>query len=455
MRFEVELCILCITQEVISVSSTRSEGFVTAIQRIERDKRIITHIPIPSTRYRNRFSSTLSTQSFRPSSTSDGILVNQSHKGETLTYGSECNPQSDNPDTGILSCGIGSYCMESGDSALGGKCKMDMLMKDHPMSASSRRSLKQSNAFHFFNGTNSPTNSYHYGNNSIKNSNNNSNSNNTQGYLNSTGLSPKSFCSGNNTYRNLECDCSGINFMTQTGSLYCFGFTPYCLPPPQDNACLSAISLSVIFRPGGSYYLEECYTFVTPRPVVLCYAFDSEVPGMLQRCSVDTQTCNSCRNMKDGRGTTKSACFEFNCSNTMLMLTGGGRDAIGTCRNNDTHPIIGSLNITNAMNQTYNHSTMAPTMTTTKTTTTTTPTMVIDPNKTHVPSNQTPFPSIVGPSQPIGMDPTPAPTFKPTKTASASVSITSSTIHCYGIQSFFLIITNTIAITIAVSILLT
>ena len=33
-----------------------------------------------------------------------------------------CDPESDEPDVGVLSCGVGSYCVESDESKIGGFC---------------------------------------------------------------------------------------------------------------------------------------------------------------------------------------------------------------------------------------------------------------------------------------------------------------------------------------------
>jgi hypothetical protein len=55
--------------------------------------------------------------------TSGGYLKNtQNSNSKSPKDFQECDPESDEPDVGVLSCGAGRYCVESDESKIGGFC---------------------------------------------------------------------------------------------------------------------------------------------------------------------------------------------------------------------------------------------------------------------------------------------------------------------------------------------
>ena len=237
---------------------------------------------------------------------SAGILVN-AKSDESIFVPKECNPKSDDPDVGILSCGRDGLCIEIDGSGLGGIC-ID--------SIDSYRPLIPRRRFLHLNGADISS-TYQYYHNASK------------------VISPDYFC-----YTGTFCDCSGIDNVTKKGSLSCdSGF--YCFKP-ENTTCFSTSRLSATFRENGSYYFQQCYSFVSPESLELCYFFNSTVSGGLTSCTVDNVTCNACNS-----GYGNVTCLYFDCSNTAAKSRGGGISNKGKCINAYIFPPSPTQSVTN------------------------------------------------------------------------------------------------------------
>jgi hypothetical protein len=214
---------------------------------------------------------------------------------ETQKVLEECDPY---PDTGILSCGPGRYCIESAllpitidgtdeETSLGGIC-----VDETPNLANQHRLL--------------------------------------QG-VNETSLIDDiaELCSGNTTNNDeyVSCDCVDIDVEAYSGSVSC-SYTPLCGDLP--NICQSNITfcysmtydLTVEAQYEGTGTL--CYNFTSPETFEYCYGVVYAGSPEPESCTMQAfgEQCNSCgfTQVTYPGDDTPQDCLEFDCSNTQLGL---------------------------------------------------------------------------------------------------------------------------------------
>ena len=161
----------------------------------------------------------------------------------------ECNPNSEDPDVGILSCGDRQFCEESPNSKLGGVC--------YTIVATRELSSSQRNTSYFCNNTH-------------------------QQYL--------------------HCDCTNLNETTNAGTItcahpyHCNGCPPYC----------SSYNLQVAFSSAENASIGvACLYLMTPYAVKVCYSYAYGTGACVYAINgVDCQFCNStyfdCTNIPHG-----------------------------------------------------------------------------------------------------------------------------------------------------------
>ena len=149
----------------------------------------------------------------------------------------ECDPESFDPDVGILSCGIGQYCMETANSNLGGICSFNT----SPVAAQDRTLTTQ----------------------------------------------PILPCSSSFPY---HCDCNGFDTNTFAGSVNCT-MTPLSCVDCSDYC----FSLDVHFEFQSSHNISSiayCYNFRKPYHSVLCYHLNPNTYTCAY--TINGVACSSC-----------------------------------------------------------------------------------------------------------------------------------------------------------------
>jgi hypothetical protein len=185
----------------------------------------------------------------------------------------ECNPAHEGADTGILSCGSGRYCLESGASTLGGYCATVEIS----------RKLQENN------------------NTLIENL--------------------FEICYGENAFAG--CTCEGVNVQQYVGSISCV-YSPECITVP--NACAEnqtfcysqTYDLTVTAEYSGS--AKQCYNFESPKVMSYCYSLTIPADGSGDFCEieVDGTKCNSCASIEQLYEGEYATCTQFDCSNTNI-----------------------------------------------------------------------------------------------------------------------------------------
>eukprot|EP00339_Tiarina_fusa_P018568 CAMPEP_0117085048 /NCGR_PEP_ID=MMETSP0472-20121206/59824_1 /TAXON_ID=693140 ORGANISM="Tiarina fusus, Strain LIS" /NCGR_SAMPLE_ID=MMETSP0472 /ASSEMBLY_ACC=CAM_ASM_000603 /LENGTH=403 /DNA_ID=CAMNT_0004814219 /DNA_START=84 /DNA_END=1295 /DNA_ORIENTATION=- len=168
----------------------------------------------------------------------------------------ECDPNSEDTDVGILSCGLGRYCMESSGSELGGLCVLESVDRELQYDANAT----------------------------------------FPGICNAT--DPE--------YDYFDCDCSYFDPVTYTGSISCASGL-VCF---DDLGEICYAATYYIASDGANYTTLGCYYFVTPYPQLVCTAYGSDYADV-GGCAIlfNDDICNSCQVSYDG-------CTQFDCSNT-------------------------------------------------------------------------------------------------------------------------------------------
>lgn len=163
---------------------------------------------------------------------------------------SECDP-----DVGLLSCGFGQYCSASADSKLGGTC-----VPFHDIN----RKLQV--------GDGNETTSFNF-----------------------------EYCDPNSSYYGIyDCDCSGWDLETSTGTLNCKS-AEVC-PENCEDTCYTA---ELYFTTDGQQYSAvACYDVTKPYAQRACLGYSSD---MTCEISIDDTSCTSCM------VNTTSYCFDDEC----------------------------------------------------------------------------------------------------------------------------------------------
>ena len=165
----------------------------------------------------------------RVSNGQDGILKNINKEQPT---GKACDPTSNDPDIGILSCPPRQFCVESSSSNLGGVCA----------SVQQDRSLTAQAALPCIDA------SFPY-----------------------------------------TCDCQNFDTTTFSGPLkcvvnpyYCVGCTDYCM----------AVDVNFVFDSFNVSSVTYCYYFKKPYQIDLCYTYDAQAGTCVY--TVNGVNCNAC-----------------------------------------------------------------------------------------------------------------------------------------------------------------
>jgi hypothetical protein len=198
----------------------------------------------------------------------------QKQKEELL----ECDPESDEVDVGVLSCGVGRYCVESDESKKGGYCvsnldEMDRGLQDDPAS------LFVSLSSLFCN-----TDAYYYD------------------VCNCTNADPEAYT--------LEVDCARPEECTE--------FTSDC--GVNVTSC-TTYDFSFSLSGPGSYGIYRCIEDSLPYAQKTCYQSFSYGSGVAESCliSVNDEDCISCAVSADTEG---DSCYVFDCTNTLSRRAG-------------------------------------------------------------------------------------------------------------------------------------
>ena len=160
----------------------------------------------------------------------------------------ECDPSSEDPDVGILSCGTSNYCQPIAESKLGGIC-----------TAVSRNLAKKGGYYN-----------YNY------------------------------ICYSSNPR---FCDCSQFDNATRTGKANCYSIN-YTCPVGCSDICVSE-NTTVTFQNGTILLYHGCYYFTKPYKVTFCYWYYPASPDCVYKINgVACNKCNStyfdCTNIPNG-----------------------------------------------------------------------------------------------------------------------------------------------------------
>jgi hypothetical protein len=145
----------------------------------------------------------------------------------------KCNPNSSDADIGILSCGIGKYCMEDHAYDLGGVCVDSAVKLDRKL---------QEGDFSYF-------------------------------------------CDEDFIF---DCDCSEFDLSTGVGTIDCL--ETYCFDYPLDTTCAS-VSFNYNIYADGNVTNTYCYDFFQPYEQRVCYSYTSQGDCTI---SFDGEMCDSC-----------------------------------------------------------------------------------------------------------------------------------------------------------------
>jgi hypothetical protein len=198
------------------------------------------------------------------------VLQNSAAKSTVV----DCDPRSSDPDVGILSCGVGRYCMESQDHDLGGICT------DESTAVGDHRDLQVLDVDAIV-----------------------------------------SLCDPSSPiYEIYDCDCTNWNDANSTGFFECVLFEGFCFDPPANTVCTNTL-LAADFASDSTYTVSYCYDFFQPYDQSVCFNYNSA-----GACSIDfnDMTCNSCQQiyLNNVETLTGESCLEFDCTNTDGMHEG-------------------------------------------------------------------------------------------------------------------------------------
>jgi hypothetical protein len=205
---------------------------------------------------------------------SRGYLKNTPNSEENFQ---QCDPEAEDADVGVLSCGVGRYCVESGDSKMGGYCVSTPDELD--------RSL--------------------------------------QGAATLLNNVYASFCSDGSEF-SAQCNCTNYDPTAYTLDVMCMeteecnSYTSICAI--NVTSCIS-YDFTISVTAPGTYATERCFEDSEPYVQRTCYGSVAVADGLNDECiiSVDDVECNSC--VFDDRCDS----YAFDCTNT------GAKRAGSTC----------------------------------------------------------------------------------------------------------------------------
>lgn len=187
----------------------------------------------------------------------------------------ECDPESEDADVGVLSCGAGSYCIESENSKKGGYC----LSSPDEIDRNLQESFFDSVYFAFCD-----SDSLYYDT------------------CNCTGADPEAYtldvaCARSDACGEIESQC-GVNVT----SCVSYGFYLTMTGP-------------------GAYVVDRCFEDSLPYQQKTCYQTTSYGNRDVEGCtiSVDDEECLSCQLSTNADG---DDCYIFDCTNTFVKRAG-------------------------------------------------------------------------------------------------------------------------------------
>jgi hypothetical protein len=194
----------------------------------------------------------------------------------------ECDPASSDADVGLLSCGMGNYCMESQGSNLGGFCVESPMAFD--------RDLQDGISENY-----------------------------TEPCL---CVPPAQYCNESSPYFDyFECDCDEFDVENNTGTLTCKVYENYCFGKYGCNDTCGNANVTVSID-GESYSYSTCYDFFTPYEQKFCYYYSSALDITECAISVDDELCTSCSTSS----LIDPDCGEFDCENVGAGSSGNSCD---------------------------------------------------------------------------------------------------------------------------------
>ncbi|KAG7341946.1 hypothetical protein IV203_007038 [Nitzschia inconspicua] len=207
-----------------------------------------------------------------------GFQLKNAGKEEELV---ECDPQSEDADVGVLSCGVGRYCVESDESKKGGLCVASHNEVDRGLQGG-------------------------------------------QGIL-LLGLYD-TFCGPESGYLD-TCNCTSIDSGVYALQVDCVGpevcneYTSQC-----DQNATSCISYSFNFdlSAPGTYVVNRCFDDSLPYSQKTCYQVVSYGSGQAESCviSVDDEDCLACSVSSTLTPEGEETCYTFDCTNTISRRAG-------------------------------------------------------------------------------------------------------------------------------------
>jgi hypothetical protein len=197
---------------------------------------------------------------------------------EELDELQECDPGIGEADVGVLSCGIGSYCLESDESMTGGFCAVSIDEEDRVL---------QGQQLNLFDGL------------------------------------YRVFCDPAGSY-SADCNCTAIDSEAYTLEVgcsradNCTEYTSIC--GENTTSCIS-YGFNFNLTGPGTYVVDRCFQDSLPYFQKTCYQTLSYGSGDAEACviSVDDDDCFSC--VIDTRAGDES-CYQFDCTNTISKRAG-------------------------------------------------------------------------------------------------------------------------------------
>ncbi|KAL3910053.1 MAG: hypothetical protein SGILL_007843 [Bacillariaceae sp.] len=189
----------------------------------------------------------------------------------------ECDPESDDADTGVLSCGAGTFCAESDESTKGGFCVSSPDELD--------RNLQETVTL--FDGLYSV------------------------------------FCSEDAYYAS-DCNCTGADPEAYTLDVVCMqpqectNYTSTC--DANVTSCIE-YDFSFSLNGAGTYVVDRCFEDTAPYYQRTCYQLTAVETGVPEECtiSMDGEDCFSCTVDTNEEG---DYCYQFDCTNTISRRAG-------------------------------------------------------------------------------------------------------------------------------------
>jgi hypothetical protein len=193
----------------------------------------------------------------------------------------ECNPESGDADVGVLSCGVGRYCVESDESTMGGLCVASTAEEEE------EDRVLQAEQFNLFDGL------------------------------------YRVFCDPTAPY-SADCNCTGIDSEAYTLEVSCSraeNCTQYISICGENTTSCINYGFNFNLSGPGMYVVDRCFEDRLPYYQKTCYHILSYGSGVAEGCviSVNDDDCFSCAIDTTAGG---GNCYQFDCTNTISKRAG-------------------------------------------------------------------------------------------------------------------------------------